>query len=154
MKITNQILRITFLTLIILISTFTLSSCKSFFIRDIFIEKEVNKILKDDLNTRVKILRLYYNEEENGYFVKFETISYIDKAAINLDTGVIVYEREFDNWSAKAEYLRNQKPINEYELHKYNQKILDSAFYAEWNFAISLFEADGRPEDSEWKRIK
>ena len=84
----------------------------------------------------------------------FETVSYTDKAAINLDAGTIVYESEFDYWSEKAEYLRKQTPINENELHKYNQKILNASFYAEWSFSIVVFEANGRPEDNDWKRLK
>ena len=117
------------------------------------IEKNINKLLKNDLNTSIEIIKLYHNEEKHGCFVEFQTRSYTDKAAINLNTEIIEYESEFDYWTAKAEELRNQKPINQTELHKYNQKIINS-FYAEWSFSITVFEANGRPKDSDWERIK
>lgn len=148
MKITKLILRFLILTLLILISIFSLSSCGHS-----SIEKEVNKILKSDLQSSVEIVKLYHNEEKHGCFVEFQTSSYTDKAAINLDTGEIEYESEFDYWSTKAEELRNQKPINQSELHKYNQKIINS-FYAEWSFSVTVFETNSRPEDSDWERIK
>lgn len=137
MKTTKQILHTIILALLILISTLSLSSCGNN-----SIEREVNKILKNDLNSSVEIIKLYYNEEKQGCVVEFKTSSYTDKAAIQLDTSEIVYESEYDYWSTK---------IGE---HKYNQKILDSAWYAEWNFAVTIFEANGRPKDSDWEKIK
>ena len=147
MKNTKQILHTIILILFILISTITLSSCGHN-----SIEKEVNKILKDDLNASVEIIKLYYNEEKQGCFVEFQINLYTDKAAIKLETGEIEYKSEYDYWVAKAEQLRKQKPINEVELHKYNQKIINS-FYVGYSFSITVFEADGRPEDSDWQRI-
>ncbi len=136
MKITKKILHTIALTLLSLIVVFSLSSCGHN-----SIEKEANEILKEDLDTSVEIIKLYYNEEKQGYFVEFQTNSYTDKAAINLDTGVIEYESEFNDWSTK---------IGE---HEYNQKIINS-FYAEWSFSVAVFEHDGRPKDSDWERVK
>lgn len=137
MKNTKQILQALILSLIILVSIFGLSACNS----TNSIDEKINNLLKDDLNSSVKITKLYYNEEKQGCFVEFQTSSYTDKAAIKLKTGEIEYESEFDYWSTK---------VGE---HEYNQKILNS-FYAEWNFSITVFEANGRPEDSSWKKIK
>lgn len=137
-------------TLLILATIFTLSSCSIFTNST---EKEINRLLKDDLNDSIKITKLYYNEEKQGCFVEFQTSTYTDKAAVHLDTGAIDYESEFDYYTEKAEELRNQNPINQEELHKCNQEILNSS-YADWHFAIVVFEANGRPEDSSWKRIK
>ena len=132
-----------FAFLLIVTMIFSLSSCNRHSTEKTVntIEKKVNAMLKKDLNSSIEIIKLYYNEEKQGCFVMFETVSYADKAAINLDTGVIEYESEYDYWSTK---------IGE---HEYNQKILNS-FYAEWNFAITVFEANGRPKDSDWERIK
>jgi len=138
-----------FFIFLIIINIVLLSSCGYN-----SIEKEVNKILKEDLDTSIEIIKLYYNEEKQGCFVEFKTNSSVDNAAIKLDTNEIVYEKEYDYWSEKAEYLRKQKPINESLLHEYNQKILDSAFYAEWHFSVTIFEANSRPKDSDWQRIK
>lgn len=148
MKSIKQILHTIIFTLFILMSAFSLSSC-----RHSSIEKEVNKILKNDLNTSVEIIKLYHNEEKHGCFVEFQTRSYADKAAIKLDIGEIEYESEFDYWTAKAEELRKQNPINENLLHEYNQKIINS-FYVGYSFSIAVFENDGCPEDSDWERIK
>jgi len=138
-----------FFIFLIIINIVLLSSCGYN-----SIEKEVNKILKEDLDTSIEIIKLYYNEEKQGCFVEFKTNSSVDNAAIKLDTNEIVYEKEYDYWCEKAEYLRKQKPINESLLHEYNQKILDSAFYAEWHFSVTIFEANSRPKDSDWQRIK
>lgn len=136
MKNLKQITRTIIITLLIIINIISLSSCGHN-----SIEKEVNKILRDDLNSSVEIIKLYHNEEKQGCFVEFQTYSYADKAAIKLDTGEIEYKSEYDYWSSR---------VGE---HYYNQKILNS-FYAEWNFSVVVFEANGRPEDSNWKRIK
>lgn len=149
MRTTNKLLHTLTLALLIIASLLALSSCNS----TISIENKINKLLEDDLNSSVEIIKLYYNEEEQGCFVEFQTSTYTDKAAIHLDTGLIEYESEFDYYAAKAEELRNQNPINENELHKYNQKIIDSS-YPYWSFSVTVFEADGRPEDSDWERIK
>ena len=134
----------------ILTITFSLSSCSIFTNST---EKEISKLLKDDLNDSIKITKLYYNEEKQGCFVEFQTSTYTDKAAVHLDTGAIDYESEFDYYTEKAEELRNQNPINQEELHKCNQEISNSS-YADWHFAIVVFEANGRPQDSNWERIK
>ena len=149
MKSTNKLLHTLTLALLIIASIFALLACNS----TVSIEKKVDKLLEDDLNSSVKITKLYYNEEKQGCFVEFQTSTYTDKAAIHLDTGDIDYESEFDYYTEKAEKLRNQKPINQEELHKCNEKILNSS-YPDWHFAIVVFEADGRPEDNDWKRIK
>lgn len=80
-------------------------------------------------------------------FVEFKTNSHTDKTSIYLDTDVIECESAYDYWSAKFKELRNQKLINQSELHKYNQKIINS-FYSEWSFSVTIFEVNGRPEDS------
>ncbi len=148
MKTIKQILHTIIIALLILTNILVLFSCGK-----ISIEKEVNEILSNDLNSSIKIIKLYHNEEKQGCFVEFQANSYTDKAAIKLDTGEIEYESEYDYWVVKAEQLRKQKPINESELHKYNQKIINS-FYIEYSFSVTVFEADGRPEESKWKRIK
>ena len=148
MNTRKHILHTIIIALLILISSLSLSSCGYN-----SIEKEVIEILNNDLDTSVEIIKLYHNEEKQGCFVEFQTSSHADKAAIKLNTGEIEYESEYDYWVAKAEYLRKQKPINEVELHKYNQKIINS-FYVGYSFSITVYEADGRPEDSDWKRIK
>ena len=148
MKTIKQIFHTIILTLFISTCVFSLSSCVHN-----SIEKKVRELLNDDLHSSVEIIKLYHNEEKQGCFVEFQTSLYTDKAAINLDTDEIVYESEFDYWTARAEELRKQNPINEDELHKYNQKILNSV-YAEWSFSVTIFEANGRPEDSNWERIK
>ncbi len=137
MKTTKKILHTITLTLLILISTLSLSSCGNN-----SIEREVNKILKSDLNTSVEIIKLYYNEYEQGCYVEFRTKTYTDEAAIKLNTGEIVYESEYDYWSTR---------IGE---HEYNKKILDSAWYAGYSFSVAVYENDGRPKDSAWTRIK
>lgn len=137
MKTTKQNLHAILLALLILANVFLLSSCGYN-----SIEKEVNEILKNDLGSSVEIIKLYYNEEEQGCFVEFQTRSYTDEAAIKLDTNEIVYKSDYDYWSTR---------IGE---HKYNQKILDSAWFAGYQFSVAIYEADGRPEDSNWKRIK
>lgn len=148
MKSIKQFLYTIILTIFLLISSLSLSSCghKS-------IEKEVTEILQNDLNTSIEIIKLYYNEEEQGCFVEFQTSLYTDEAAIKLDTGEIEYESEYDYWVERAEILRKQTPINESELHKYNQKIINS-FYVNWAFSVAVYEIDGKPEDSKWQRIK
>lgn len=148
MQTMKQIFHIIILTVLTLINAIFLSSCGFN-----SIEKEVTKILKDDLDSSVEIIKLYHSKEKQGCFVEFQTELYSDKAAIKLDTGTIEYETEYDYWVEKAEQLRKQKPINENELHKYNQKIINS-FYSEWSFSITVFEANGRPEDSDWRKIK
>lgn len=147
MKLTTKIAHI-ITSLLIIVNIFMLTSCKHN-----STEKIVHEILRNDLNSSVEIIKLYYSEDKYGYFVEFKTNSYTDKAAIKLENNAIEYESEYNYWVAKAEQLRKQKPINEIELHKYNQKIINS-FYAEWNFSVVVFEANGRPEDSDWKRIK
>ena len=117
------------------------------------VEHEVKSILEDDLGTSVDISELYYNEEEQGCFVKFKTKSSRDEAAVRLDTQKIDYESEFDYYTARAETLRQQKPINEEELHKCNQKILDS-LYAEWGFTVAAMKANGETERNGWIRLK
>lgn len=148
MKTIKQILHFFMLTLLILIGIFSLSSCSHS-----SIEKEVNKILKNDLKFSIEIIKLYHNEEKQGCFVEFRADSYSDKAAINLNTDTIDYESEYDYYVEKAERLRKQTPINETALHECNQKILNS-LYPEWSFSVTVFEANGRPEDSDWKRLK
>ena len=128
--------RFLFILIMIIISMLVLSSCNN-----AKPEREVYKLLKDDLNSSVEIIKLYYNEEKQGFFVEFQTPKHTDKAAIKLTTGEIEYESEFDFWSTQI------------GKHEYNQKIINS-FYAEWNFSVTVFEADGRPEDNDWKRIK
>lgn len=149
MKSDNKLFHTLIISLLIITSIFALFACNS----TISIEKKIDKLLEDDLNASVKITKLYYNEEKQGCFVEFQTNTYADKAAVHLDTGVIDYESEFDYYTEKAEKLRNQTPINQEELHKCNEKILNSS-YAGWHFAIVVFEADGRPKDSDWERIK
>ena len=104
-------------------------------------ENEARNLLENDLNSSVEIIKLYYNDDKAGYFVEFKTNLYYDKAAINLDTGTIEYESEYDYWCTR---------IGE---HKYNEKIINS-FYPDWSFSVTCFEANGRPKDSDWKRIK
>lgn len=146
MKITSKFARLFSFLIIIVTSIFILSSCGT-------IDSKVSKLLKNDLNASVEIIKLYYNEEKQGCFVEFQTRTYTDKAVVHLDTGKIEYESDYDYYVEKAEELRNQKPINENELHKYNQKILDSS-YPYWSFSVSVFEIDGSPKDSNWTRIK
>lgn len=50
------------------------------------VEHEVKSILEDDLGTSIDISELYYNEEEQGCFVKFKIKSSRDEAAVRLDT--------------------------------------------------------------------
>lgn len=118
------------------------------------VEYEVKNILEDDLRTSVDISELYYNEEKQGCFVKFKTKSSRDEAAIHLDTQKIYYESEFDYYTARAETLSQQKPINETELHECNQKILEFSSYAEWGFTTALMKANGEKEWNGWTRLK
>ena len=101
----------------------------------------------------VKITALYYNEEAQGCFVEFTAKGSFDEAAVHLDTEDIDYKSEFDYYSMEAKRLRTQTPINETELHKCNQEILNSS-YAEWNFAIAVMEADGKTKSNGWEKIK
>ena len=114
---------------------------------------EIEKLLEDDLGESVKITALYYNEEAQGCFVEFTAGGSFDEAAVHLDTEDIDYKSEFEYYSERAERLRAQTPINETELHKCNQEILNSS-YAEWNFTIAVMEADGETEYNGWKKIK
>ena len=114
---------------------------------------EIERLLEDDLDKSVKITALYYNEETEGCFVEFTAGGSFDEAAVHLDTEDIDYKSEFEYYSEKAERLRAQTPINETELHKCNQEILNSS-YAEWNFTIAVMEADGENEYNGWKKIK
>ena len=114
---------------------------------------EVERLLEDDLGKSVKITALYYNEEAQGCFVEFAARGSFDEAAVHLDTEDIDYKSEFEYYSERAEKLRAQTPINESELHKCNQEILNSS-YAEWNFTIAIMEADGETERNGWKKIK
>ena len=114
---------------------------------------EIEKLLEDDLGESVKITALYYNEEAQGCFVEFTAGGSFDEAAVHLDTEDIDYKSEFEYYSEKAERLRAQTPINETELHKCNQEILNSS-YAEWNFTIAVMEADGKTKSNGWKKIK
>lgn len=114
---------------------------------------EVERLLEDDLGKSVKIIALYYNEEAQGCFVEFTAGGSFDEAAVHLKTEDIDYKSEFEYYSEKAERLRAQTPINETELHKCNQEILNSS-YAEWNFTIAIMEADGEDEYNGWKKIK
>ena len=117
------------------------------------IENDVKKILEDDMVSSVKISTLYYNEEKQGCLVEFETETSIDIAAIHLDTGKIDYKSEFNFYSDKAERLRKQRPIDEQELHKCNQKILESS-YADWSFTIAVMKANGETEKNGWVKVK
>lgn len=117
------------------------------------VTKDVESILEKDLNTSVKITTLYYNEEAQGCFVEFTTEGSFDAAAVHLDTGDIDYKSKFNYYSEKAERLRAQSPINETELHKCNQEILNSS-YAEWNFTVAVMKADGTVESNGWKKVK
>lgn len=114
---------------------------------------EIEKLLEDDLGESVKITALYYNEEAQGCFVEFTAGGSFDEAAVHLDTEDIDYKSEFEYYSEKAERLRAQTPINETELHKCNQEILNSS-YAEWNFTIAVMEADGKTKSNGWEKIK
>ena len=137
MKNTKQMQQMLFFALIVFTIIYVLYACNS----TDSLDKKVNNLLKDDLNSSVRITKLYYNEEKQGCFVEFQTDSHTDKAAIKLNTGEIEYKSEFDYWSTK---------VGE---HEYNQKIINS-FYSEWNFSVAVFEHNGRPEDSDWERIK
>lgn len=120
---------------------------------DTGVEYEVKSILENDLGTSVDILELYYNEEEQGCFVKFKTKTSRDEAAVRLDTHKVDYKSEFNYYSDRAETLRQQKPINETELHKCNQKILES-LYAEWGFTVAAMKSNGETEWNGWTRLK
>lgn len=117
------------------------------------VEHEAKSILEDDLGTSIDILELYYNEEEQGCFVKFKTKSSRDEAAVRLDTKKVDYESEFNYYSDRAETLRQQNPIDETELHKCNQKILDS-LYAKWGFTIAAMKYNGETEWNGWIQLK
>ncbi|MBQ2710782.1 MAG: hypothetical protein IJF66_02430 [Clostridia bacterium] len=136
MKYTKKITLLLVLTLLISASVLAFSSCA-----DTSIKVKVKELLKDDLNTSIEIIKLYYNEKEQGCFVEFQTKTYSDTAAIKLDTNEIVYKSDYDYWSTR---------IGE---HKYNQKILDAAWFAGYQFSVAIYENDGRPNDSDWKRI-
>ncbi|MBQ8772056.1 MAG: hypothetical protein IJZ28_02535 [Clostridia bacterium] len=136
MKTTKKITLLLVLILLISASVLAFSSCA-----DTSIEVKVKELLKDDLNTSVEIIKLYYNEEKQGCYVEFKTTTYTDKAGIKLDTNEIVYKSDYDYWSTR---------IGE---HKYNQKILDAAWFAGYQFSVAIYENEGRPQDSDWKRI-
>ena len=136
MRTTKKITLLLVLILLISSITLTFSACVN-----TSIVRKVHELLKNDLNTSIEIIKLYYNEEKQGCYVEFQTNTYSDKAAIKLDTNEIVYKSEYDYWSTR---------IGE---HKYNQKILDSAWFAGYQFSVAIYENDGRPDDSDWKRI-
>ena len=83
--------------------------------------------------------------------MEFNSKSSTDIAAVHLDTGKIEYQSEFDYYSNKVEKLRKQKPINEQELHKCNQKILECADLTGWKFTLTL---NGATKENGWERIK
>ena len=153
MKNHKKYIIVSFIVLMIFVSVFVLSSC-SIGISSNYIERKANSLLENDLNSDVKIIKLYYNEKEQGCYVEFQTPIYTDKAAIHLDTHIIYYASEFDYYSKKAEELRKQKPINVEKLAEYNQKILDAASLRKWGYATLVFETNGRPSDSDWRRVK
>ena len=115
------------------------------------IENEVKTILEDNLGSSVKITTLYYNEDKQGCLVEFETKNSVDIAAVHLDSGKVEYQSEYDYYSTRAEKLRKQSPINEQELHKCNQKILECSDLISWKFSIKL---NGATDENGWKRIK
>lgn len=115
------------------------------------IENEVKAILEDDLGSSVKITTLYYNEDKQGCLVEFETKNSVDIAAVHLDSGKVEYQSEYDYYSTRAEKLRKQSPINEQELHKCNQKILECSDLISWKFSVKL---NGATDENGWKRIK
>ena len=115
------------------------------------VTQKVEKLLEYDLGTSVTITKLYYNKDKQGCLVEFTSKASTDVAAVHLDTGKIEYQSEFDYYSNMAEKLRKQKPINEQELHKCNQKILECADLTGWKFTISL---NGATKENGWERIK
>ena len=115
------------------------------------VAQNVEKMLEDDLGTSVTIIKLYYNEEKQGCLVEFTSNSSRDIAAVHLDTGNIEYQSEFDYYSERAEQLRKQKPINEQELRKCNQKILECSDLIGWKFTLNT---EGATEENGWDKLK
>lgn len=112
------------------------------------IEYKVKQILENDLGVSVNISELYYNEEKQGCFVKFKTKTSSDEAAVRLDTQKVDYKSEFKYYSDMV-----KKNISKTQLHKYNQKILNS-LYVDWGFTITVMNANGETEWNGWVRLK